>query len=150
MTSPSSPGDEATSPPVRQLRLVVTVDDVDAAADLLENALGLDRVAEFGEAGAQALLFRAGVATLEIGNAEHARQIDDLEVGRRVAPRFRVALEVDDVRSRTQAVSALAGVEVLAGPVETPWGSLNSRLQAPDDLQLTLFEQVSGEPELES
>jgi len=145
MTSPSSP----SNPAVRQMRLVVTVDDVDVAAELFEQTLGLDRVAEFGEAGARALLFRAGVATLEIGNAEHARQIDDLEVGRRVAPRFRVALEVDDVTSRTRAASALTGVEVMADPVETPWGSLNSRLQAPDDLQLTLFEQVSGEPELD-
>lgn len=51
--------------------------------------------------------------------------------------------------SRTRAAAEVAGVEVLADAVETPWGSLNSRLQAPDDLQLTLFEQVSDEPELE-
>jgi catechol 2,3-dioxygenase-like lactoylglutathione lyase family enzyme len=136
-------------PPVRQLRLVITVDDIGAAAELFERALGLERMAEFGEDGARALLLRAGEATLEIGNAEHARQIDDLEVGRRVAPRFRVALEVDDVAGRTRAVAALAGVEVVAEPVRTPWGSLNSRLQAPDELQLTLFEQVSGGPELD-
>jgi hypothetical protein len=137
------------SAPVRQLRLVVTVEDVGAAATLLEQALGLERVAEFGERGAEALLFRAGAATLEVGNAEHARQIDDLEVGRRVAPRLRVGLEVDDVRSRTRAAASVAQVEVVSEPVETPWGSLNSRLQAPDELQLTLFEQVSGAPELE-
>jgi hypothetical protein len=143
-----TPAASSGSTTVRQLRLVITVVDVDGAAELFEHALGLDRVAEFGEGGARALLFRAGVATLEIGNGEHARQIDDLEVGRRVAPRFRVALEVDDVRARTRAGSAVAGVEVVAEPVETPWGSLNSRLQGPDDVQLTLFEQVSDEPEI--
>jgi hypothetical protein len=33
---------------------------------------------------------------------------------------------------------------VLADPVETPWGSRNSRLEAPAGLQLTLFEEPEG------
>jgi hypothetical protein len=33
---------------------------------------------------------------------------------------------------------------VLAEPRPTPWGSLNSRLEAPAGLQLTLFQEPSG------
>jgi hypothetical protein len=31
---------------------------------------------------------------------------------------------------------------VLGAPVETPWRSLNARLEAPAGLQLTLFEEL--------
>jgi hypothetical protein len=37
-----------------------------------------------------------------------------------------------------------AGATVLAEPRPTPWGSLNSRLEAPAGLQLTLFQEGSG------
>jgi catechol 2,3-dioxygenase-like lactoylglutathione lyase family enzyme len=34
---------------------------------------------------------------------------------------------------------AAAGATVIAEPTRTPWASLNARLEAPADLQLTLF-----------
>jgi lactoylglutathione lyase len=66
--------------------------------------------------------------------------IDGAEVGRRVSPRIRLAFEVDDTRAATRQLSA-AGAEVIGEPVVTPWKSLNSRLQAPAGIQLTLFEE---------
>jgi lactoylglutathione lyase len=63
-------------------------------------------------------------------------------VGRRVAGRVRVGLEVGDVASTTDRLSA-AGAEVLAPPTRTPWDSRNARLEAPG-LQLTLFEELGG------
>jgi hypothetical protein len=65
-------------------------------------------------------------------------------VGRQVAPRLRVALEVADSRSITDALVA-AGAELIAPPVETPWHSLNSRLAAPAGLQITLFQELGPE-----
>lgn len=35
-----------------------------------------------------------------------------------------------------------AGAELVAAPAETPWRSLNSRLDAPAGLQITLFEEL--------
>ena len=35
-----------------------------------------------------------------------------------------------------------AGAELIASPTETPWRSLNSRLEAPAGLQITLFEEL--------
>jgi hypothetical protein len=62
-------------------------------------------------------------------------------VGRRVAGHIRVALEVDDAAGTTEAL-AEAGAEVIATPRRTPWNSLNARLAAPADLQLTLFTEL--------
>ncbi len=35
-----------------------------------------------------------------------------------------------------------AGARLVAPPTETPWRSLNSRMEAPANLQLTIFEEL--------
>ena len=62
-------------------------------------------------------------------------------MGRQVSGHIRVAFEVSDVTGATAAL-ADAGAEVLAPPTETPWRSLNARLEAPAGLQLTLFQEL--------
>ena len=92
-----------------------------------------------GEALVMAL--RAGRATLEIVNPQQRRLIDELEVGREVSRSIRVAFEVGDAAAATaQAVDG--GAQLIASPTETPWRSLNSRLEAPAGLQITLFEEL--------
>ena len=58
-----------------------------------------------------------------------------------MAPRIRVAFEVDDAVAATDGLVA-AGAELVAPPTRTPWESLNARLEAPADLQITLFEEA--------
>lgn len=55
--------------------------------------------------------------------------------------------QVDD-SAATAAELAAAGAEVIAEPVRTPWNSLNSRLEAPGGLRLTLFTEL-GDPAAE-
>jgi predicted enzyme related to lactoylglutathione lyase len=74
--------------------------------------------------------------------------IDDVEVGRQVAPRLRVAFEVDDTDAVTQRL-ADAGGDVVAPPTRTPWESLNARLDAPAGLHITVFQELSP-PEVRS
>ena len=128
---------------VRQLRLVVTVDDFDRALTFYRDALGLETEAVFSSPGGRIVLLDAGRATLELTDATHAAYIDEVEVGRRVAGSIRVAFEVDDSRAATDALIA-AGAELIAPPTETPWRSLNARLDGPD-LQLTLFQALEPE-----
>ena len=90
-------------------------------------------------------ILQAGRATLELADPPHAAYIDEVEVGRRVAGHIRVAFGVGDSVAATARLAS-AGAEVIAEPSETPWRSLNSRLQAPADLQLTLFSDLPGEP----
>lgn len=127
---------------VRQLRVVVRVDDFDAAVAFYRDALGLREEAAFTGAGnAQVMILDAGRATFEIANAEQVRMIDDVEVGRDVSPHIRIAFEVDDAVRATDSL-AESGANVIAAPTETPWRSLNSRLDAPAGLQLTLFQEL--------
>jgi predicted enzyme related to lactoylglutathione lyase len=73
--------------------------------------------------------------------------IDEVEVGRRgVAPRLRVAFEVPDAAAATAAAER-GGAALVAPPTRTPWNSLNSRLEAPAGLQVTLFQELGGAPE---
>ena len=61
-----------------------------------------------------------------------------------MAGHIRVAFEVEDAESATERVAA-EGVVVIAPPTLTPWSSLNSRLEGPAGLQLTLFEELGEE-----
>jgi predicted enzyme related to lactoylglutathione lyase len=55
--------------------------------------------------------------------------------------RILVAFEVDDAEeARRDLVEA--GGRLIAEPRETPWRSMNSRLNGPDGLQITLFQEL--------
>jgi lactoylglutathione lyase len=123
---------------VRQLRLVVTVEDFDAAVSFYRDALGMPEQGAVSSPGGRVAILDAGRATLELADAAHAASIDALEVGERVAGHIRVALEVEDADAATPRLAA-AGARVIAPPVDTPWGSRNARLAAPAGLQLTVF-----------
>ncbi|WP_189330768.1 VOC family protein [Actinoplanes ianthinogenes] len=127
---------------VRQLRLVVEAEDFAEAVRFYRDVLGLPEQAAFaGEGDARVVILDAGRATLEIANPAQKRMIDEVEVGRQVAPRIRVAFEVDDTVARTAEATAAGAAEV-APPTRTPWNSLNSRLEAPAELQITLFQEL--------
>lgn len=123
---------------VRQLRLVLTVDDLDKAIAFYRDALGLKQIAAFENDGGRGLLLSAGRATLELFDRAQAAAIDAIEVGRPVAGPVRVAFEVDDCDTTAGQLAASGGTP-LAAPVDTPWGDRNARIVAPDGTQLTLF-----------
>jgi len=124
------------------MRLVVEADDYAAAVAFYRDLLGLpEELAVAGPDGAHVTILDAGRATLEIANPAQKRYIDQVEVGRLVAPRLRLAFEVADVASATDALVE-GGAELIAPPTETPWRSLNARLAAPANLQITLFEEL--------
>lgn len=127
---------------VTQLRLVVTVDNLDQALAFYRDALGLPVEMDIAsDHGARVVVLRAGRATLELSNRAQAELIDQVEVGRRVAPTLRVAFQVADTAATTGRLVA-AGATLIAAPTPTPWNSLNSRLHAPAELQITLFEEL--------
>ncbi|MFF5978204.1 VOC family protein [Streptomyces olindensis] len=128
---------------VHELRLVVTADDYDAALRFYRDVLGLTERAAFASEDGRVTILEAGRATLELTDPNHAAFIDEVEVGRRVAGHVRVAFQVDDSTATTAKLAA-AGAEVIAEPTRTPWNSLNSRLEAPGALQLTLFTELDG------
>jgi predicted enzyme related to lactoylglutathione lyase len=136
----------ASSRRVLQMRLVVEADDYDQAVRFYRNILGADEELQLhGDGGERVTILDVGRATLEISSPEQVDMIDRVEVGRRVSPRLRVAFEVADAQDVTDELVE-AGAELLAPPTRTPWGSLNSRLDAPGGLQITVFQELeSGE-----
>jgi predicted enzyme related to lactoylglutathione lyase len=134
---------EDTNPaPVRQLRLVIQADDFEAAVAFYRDALGLTEEAAFeGEGDARVMILDAGRATLEIANPAQVRMIDGIEAEGRPSARMRVAFEVADAQTATDDLVD-AGATLVASPRETPWRSLNSRLDAPAGLQVTLFQEL--------
>jgi catechol 2,3-dioxygenase-like lactoylglutathione lyase family enzyme len=124
------------------MRLVVEAADYDAAVAFYRDVLGLNQEAAYeGPDGAHVTILDAGRATLELINAAQKRYIDDVEVGRPVAPKYRVAFEVPDGFQTTGALIE-GGAELIAPPTETPWRSLNSRLTGPAGIQLTIFQEL--------
>jgi catechol 2,3-dioxygenase-like lactoylglutathione lyase family enzyme len=128
---------------VNELRLALTVDDFDAALAFYRDVLGLPMKDMWVAEGARGVLLDAGRATLELFDEGQAAMVDEIEVGRRVAGRVRIAFEVEDSAAAADELEA-AGAERLGGPVETPWHDLNVRLVAPDGTQLTLFTPTGG------
>lgn len=136
MTTPEIPSR------VLQMRLVVEAEDYEAALHFYRDVFGLRQEEAFeGDQGARVAILDAGRATLEIANPAQKRMIDEVEVGRQVAPTLRVAFQVADSAASTDELVA-AGAELIAPPIETPWRSLNSRLAAPAGLQITLFQEL--------
>lgn len=137
--------DSADNPrQVLQMRLVVQVDDYDEALRFYRDVLGArEELQVHGEQGEKVTILDVGRATLELSNRAQVEMIDRVEVGRPVSPRLRVAFEVTDAAAATDRLVA-GGAELVAPPTVTPWNSVNSRLEAPADLQLTLFEELES------
>jgi predicted enzyme related to lactoylglutathione lyase len=133
----------SNEPAVRELRLVVTAADYDAALHFYRDVLGLTERGAFASPDGRVTILDAGRATLELADPGHAAFIDQVEVGQRVAGHIRVAFQVDDSVTTTAKLAA-AGAQVIAEPTRTPWNSLNSRLEAPGALQLTLFSELDA------
>ena len=130
---------------VLQMRLVVEADDYAEAVRFFRDTLGLrEELAVAGPDGAQVTILDAGRATLELANAAQRRYIDQVEVGRDVAGKYRVAFEVTDAAGATRRLVD-GGAELIAEPTETPWRSLNARLSAPGGVQITLFQELGSE-----
>ncbi|MGA5137653.1 VOC family protein [Streptomyces azureus] len=111
-------------PAVRELRLVVTADDYDAALHFYRDVLGLTEQGAFAS--------ESGRDHDPGGRAGHpgADRPEPCRLHRRGrggaagGRARRVAFQVDDSVATTAKLAA-AGAEVVAGPTRTPWNSVN-------------------------
>jgi len=131
---------------VKQLRLVLETPHLDDAVAFYRDALGLTELESYdGPDGARVVILAVPSATLELANPAQVRYIDEVEVGhptnRPYEHTVRVAFEVSDTATAT-AHLATAGATVVAPPTETPWRSLNARLEAPGGMQITAFQEL--------
>jgi len=122
----------------RELRFAFVVDDYDAALRVFRDVFGLETIEELERQGGRGVIFRVPEATFELFDVTHGDLVDEIETGRPLGVRVRIAVRVDDLEEASAAVRA-AGAQVVAAPVDTPWGDRNQRLDLPGAMQLTLF-----------
>jgi len=131
---------------VSQLRLVLETDDLDAALAFYRDVVGLtEREAYSEEDGARVHILEVPSATLELANPQQVRFIDRVEVGSAVAHPYpltvRIAFEVPDAAAAAADWQA-GGATPVAPATETPWRSLNARMEAPGGMQVTAFQEL--------
>jgi predicted enzyme related to lactoylglutathione lyase len=123
----------------RELRFAFVFDDYDSALHLYRDAFGLEVAEEFEQQGGRGAILKVPAATLELFDARYGGLVDDVEVGRPLNERVRIAVRVDDLEDAARTV-AETGAESMAPAVETPWGDRNQRFRTKDGMQLTLFQ----------
>jgi uncharacterized glyoxalase superfamily protein PhnB len=134
------------SPPVLQLRVALTSRDLERLERFYLAGLGLEPTATWRHgAEARGVMLPLGHATLELFDEPYAAHVDALEAGARVSGPVRLALQVPDLDA---ALARLVehGATVVHPPVTTPWGDRSVRLQDPEGLQVTLFEEADRVP----
>ena len=123
----------------KELRIILTVDNLDEMIKFYRDALGLETSKEWHEATGNGIILEAGKASLELIDSGHAARIDDIEVGKRVAGSVRLAFNVgNDINTAGDVLSA-AGARALAEVKQAPWSKVQ-RMQDPSGMQFTLFE----------
>jgi uncharacterized glyoxalase superfamily protein PhnB len=125
--------------PAREVRFCFVFDDYEAAVHVYRDVFGLEVLMELNEQGGRGVILKVPASTLELVDVDHGAMVDEVEVGRRVEDRVRIAVKVDDLAEASRAV-AETGAKAMAAPVETLWGDHNQRFRAKDGMQLTLFQ----------
>jgi NAD(P)-dependent dehydrogenase (short-subunit alcohol dehydrogenase family) len=136
-------GDAAESG-VRELRVALTVERFEEAVRAYREGFGLSVVKEWDSPEGRGMVLAAGRATLELLDEADSRYTDQVEAGQRVSGKVRLAVEVADVAATANSL-VRHGATMVGEPVMTPWGNPSQRLQAPDGMQLTVF-QLPAEP----
>jgi catechol 2,3-dioxygenase-like lactoylglutathione lyase family enzyme len=123
----------------REVRFAFTFEDYDEALRLFTDTFGLDIIETFDHQGGRGVILRIPQATLELFDEAHTTMVDEIEAGRPMGARSRIAVRIDDVTDAAAELEA-TGVRPVADVVTTPWGDRNRRFQLADGFQLTLFE----------
>ncbi|GAB3710662.1 hypothetical protein GCM10027592_47550 [Spirosoma flavus] len=122
-----------------ELRIILTVDNLDELIKFYRDALGLETSKEWHEPTGNGIILDAGRASLELIDSSHAQKIDEIEVGQRVAGPIRLAFKVGESIMTAGAELAEAGAIKLAEVKQAPWSKVQ-RMQDPSGMQFTLFE----------
>ena len=127
--------------PIMEMRVALTTSDFDQLVRLYCAGLGVEPAQIWHKRSGASAHDRIG-ATLEIFDTTQAEAVDQIEAGRRLSGRVRLAFQVPDLQAAMERLLA-HGATLVHPPVLTPWGDRNVRLEDPDGMQITLF-QVTG------
>ena len=125
---------------IKSFRLVLNVDDLDSALRFYRDALQLKTLESWDSPDGRGVILELPVSTLEIMDRKNANSVDELEAGVRLNGDIRLGLEVNGLNSVVKNLEQ-HGAKPVHDAVQTPWNSLNQRLETPDAKQLTVFQE---------
>ena len=125
---------------IKSFRLVLNVDDLDSALRFYRDALKLKILEAWDSPDGRGVILELPVSTLEIMDRKNANSVDELEAGVRLNGDIRLGLEVNGLNSVVENLEQ-HGAKPVHDAVQTPWNSLNQRLETPDAKQLTVFQE---------
>lgn len=127
----------------KQLRLIIEAEDFDTAVRFYRDVLGMPEQAAFATEGEDRVaILHAGIATIELATPTHMRNIDEIEgVAPESSGRLRIALEVDSTEDALATTKA-SGLKQIAPAIETPFRSINARVEGPAGWQITFFQEL--------
>jgi catechol 2,3-dioxygenase-like lactoylglutathione lyase family enzyme len=126
--------------PIPELRVTMTSQDYARLVKFYCEGLGVQPAEDYSDEVGKALLLNMGRATRELIDEPQAESIDRIEAGERVSGKIRFAIKVPDLQAAMDKMLA-HGATLVHQPVITPWGDHNVRLQDPEGMQITLFEE---------
>jgi lactoylglutathione lyase len=88
----------------RELRFAFVFDDYDAALHLFRDVLCLETVLDLDQEGGRGVILKVPSATLEVFDRAQGNHVDDVEVGRRLDERVRIAIKVADLAAASSEV----------------------------------------------
>ena len=124
---------------VKELRIILTVDNLDEIIKFYRDTAGLTISKEWHEDTGNGIILEAGKASLELIDKKHAARIDEIEVGHRSAGVVRLALNVGQNIEAASRELIEGGASKMSHVKQAPWSKV-VRLQDPSGMQLTLFE----------
>ena len=124
---------------VKELRIILTVDNLDEVIKFYQEALNLEVSKEWHEPTGNGIILTAGLASLELIDKKHADTIDEIEVGKRVAGPVRIALNIGNNIEDVGKALETSGAIKIADVKQAPWSKVQ-RMKDPGGMQFTLFE----------
>ncbi len=128
---------------VRELRTVLRAKNADETLAFYRDCVGLKLLQTWENDAGRGYLLEGGRATLEILDEGHAAFVDNIELGSDSGNPIRLGFEVANLDAAAGTITD----NRLNHMVTTPWGDRNLRVQAPDNLQVTLFQVAEKKDE---
>jgi hypothetical protein len=123
-----------------RVALTVSVSDFEKFVGLYRDGLNLPVAEQWESTAGRGIILNIEHATLELLDETMVKTVDEVEAGKRVSGQVRLVFQVPDVETAGESLVA-HGAKKVHDSVVTPWGDFNQRLEAPDGMQITLFQR---------
>ncbi|MBB6270549.1 methylmalonyl-CoA/ethylmalonyl-CoA epimerase [Pedobacter cryoconitis] len=126
---------------MKELRLILTVDNLDEIIDFYRNQVGLKESLSWDAPTGKGIILEAGKASLELIDRKHKNFIDQMEVGNEgISGDVRIALNFGAEMPEKAEQLLQNGAKQIGKLTQAPWSKI-MRVEDPAGMQISLFEK---------